>query len=488
MKLNFDIICDSLQDSYPILRYGTAGTDLHLIAPRFYTGECLSDYIYLLDTKELPEHFEAPAIWIGQDCAALEKIAYPLAVICSDVSAAELMNTLLKIFDQFRAWDESLRECVDMHLSLRELAGRGAAQIGCRILISDKKLVLLADSRFYHASPDVSLNYQGEALPIDTVRIFQENAARQQKLRVPYLDGRYEGHYVYNINIYFGDRYEGVCSLMEEDRAFRPSDFTLFLHFFQYAYREFQFYNGTPGKQSEAFRSVIKMLLEQRQTNEKMEALVKPYENIYNEFYCLVLTAAKGRIPPDEYLCFTIECLFSESISLVYDNKVVALIPWLNGPDLDALHSVIDPLQLYIGLSDCGSRIREVPILYRQAFTALDAGIREKPEQRIHTFARHKLDYLLGHSVGEFPVEAFKTEGFRRLEALDAESTVDYMHTLRVYLDQEMNSSESAKWLFVHRSSFLKRLEHIREILGSELETPESRLLLRWLLYLTQEK
>lgn len=484
MKLNFDILCDRLQESYPLFRYGTATTDLHIVAPRFYMGESFSEYVYLIDTKELPESFGSSAIWICPNDAVPENIDYPLAIVRGEIDAAELMNALLKIFDQFREWDESLRECVEKRLSLRELAGRGAARIGCRILISDKKIMLLADSHFYHVPEDVPFNYQGEILPPNVVRGFSQVAAKHQKLRTPYLlgeDGRFQGHRIYNMNIYFDDRYEGTCSMMEAERKFRDSDFPLFLHFFQYAYKQFQFYYGTLGKQEQAFRNVIKSLIEQKRIDKKTEAMLEPYKEVYHDFHCLVVTGMDGSLPPDEYLCFTIECLFSESVSFVHDNKIIAVIPRFNERDLNALNAVIAPLQLYVGISNRGSRIHEVAALFLQASSALETGIVKKPKKRIHLFEQYILEYLLEHSIGEFTADDFKTEGLRRLESFNKESTVDYLHTLKVYLDQEMNSTAAAKHLYLHRSSFLKRLDRIRQLLGSELETPQGRNLLRWL-------
>lgn len=490
MKLNFDIVCDALQERCPVLRCGSAPADLQLVAPRFYTGACEPGYLYLIDAEELPPHWNAPAVWLCGNAAAPEDSDAPLAVVSGGFSAPELMNALLQIFDRFRAWDESLRECIEGRLGLRELAGRGAAQIGCRILISDKRFVLLADSDFYHAPAGAPQDYQGEALPADVVRLFLSDVADNQKRKTPYLvgeDGRYNGRRVWNINIYFGDRCEGVCSLMEEGRMFRAGDFALFTHFFQYAYRQFQFFYGTPGKQSQALRSVLKSFLEQRQPDEKIKELIAPYNAGFGSFYCMILACEDGALPPDEYMCFTIESLFGGSISLVHDNKIVAFLP---DPDQAAFHtlrSATDPLRLCIGMSGRGNGLEEALTLYFQAAAALDIGVKKSPSQRFYLFEHCAFDYLLEHSKGNFSVESLKTKGFRRLEALNEQSAVDYIHTLRVYLDQQMNSSEAAKLLFLHRSSFLKRLEHIRAALGDELETPQGRLLLHWLLYLIQE-
>ena len=47
------------------------------------------------------------------------------------------------------------------------------------------------------------------------------------------------------------------------------------------------------------------------------------------------------------------------------------------------------------------------------------------------------------------------------------------MKTLRVYLEHNLNTVQSAKALFIHRSTFLYRLERIKRILETDLEDPD---------------
>ena len=69
-------------------------------------------------------------------------------------------------------------------------------------------------------------------------------------------------------------------------------------------------------------------------------------------------------------------------------------------------------------------------------------------------------------------------EGLLALRDHDAAKGTEYMHTLRVYLDSNLNAVQSARQLFIHRSTLLYRLEKIREILDSPLNDPEELLYL----------
>ena len=64
------------------------------------------------------------------------------------------------------------------------------------------------------------------------------------------------------------------------------------------------------------------------------------------------------------------------------------------------------------------------------------------------------------------------------LKKSDEEQNTEYVKTLSVYLDHHLNAVQSAKTLFIHRSTFLYRLEKIKDVLESDLEDPEELLYL----------
>lgn len=64
------------------------------------------------------------------------------------------------------------------------------------------------------------------------------------------------------------------------------------------------------------------------------------------------------------------------------------------------------------------------------------------------------------------------------LQEHDDSSGSDYMRTLRCYLDNHCNVVQTARELFIHRSTLLYRLEKIKEILESDLSSPDEILYL----------
>lgn len=108
-----------------------------------------------------------------------------------------------------------------------------------------------------------------------------------------------------------------------------------------------------------------------------------------------------------------------------------------------------------------------------QAQAALEVGSRVHPHIWIHHFDSISMRFLLDEAVHRLPAEMICHPGLLALRAHDAASGTEYMQTLRVYLQQSLNAVRSARALFIHRSTFLYRLERICEILDSTLDDPE---------------
>jgi DNA-binding PucR family transcriptional regulator len=110
---------------------------------------------------------------------------------------------------------------------------------------------------------------------------------------------------------------------------------------------------------------------------------------------------------------------------------------------------------------------------YIQARTALDVGSRRKPYLWIHHFDQIALTYILEQATRRLPGNMLCHEGLLRLKEQDEKNQTEYVPTLQAYLECHLSATQAARQLFIHRSTFLYRLERIKEILQSDLEDPE---------------
>ena len=110
---------------------------------------------------------------------------------------------------------------------------------------------------------------------------------------------------------------------------------------------------------------------------------------------------------------------------------------------------------------------------YIQAKTALEVGNRKRPYQWIHRFNQVAMTYILEQATRKLPASMLSHENLLELKKTDEEHHSELYETLKVYLEQNLNATQTAAELYIHRSTLLYRLEKIRSILQSTLEDPD---------------
>ena len=76
------------------------------------------------------------------------------------------------------------------------------------------------------------------------------------------------------------------------------------------------------------------------------------------------------------------------------------------------------------------------------------------------------------------PVKLCCSQKLLILRDYDAEHNTEFYETLRTYLDNHLNAVQSAKELFIHRSTFLYRMDRIKELIGLDMEDKDMLLYL----------
>ena len=79
------------------------------------------------------------------------------------------------------------------------------------------------------------------------------------------------------------------------------------------------------------------------------------------------------------------------------------------------------------------------------------------------------------------PVGASQLEhpALGKLAAYDQEHGTELLKTLKVYMEQDRNSTRAAELLYVHRTTLFRRLEQINELCRLDYEDTEDMYMLR---------
>ncbi len=123
-------------------------------------------------------------------------------------------------------------------------------------------------------------------------------------------------------------------------------------------------------------------------------------------------------------------------------------------------------MNLSIGISTVKSDITELSAAYREARTALEVGKVFDTENDIMNYS----NLGIGRIIYQLPTtlcELFLNEVFKKepIDILDSET----IYTIQKFFENNLNLSETARKLFVHRNTLVYRLDKIKKLTGLDL-------------------
>ena len=155
----------------------------------------------------------------------------------------------------------------------------------------------------------------------------------------------------------------------------------------------------------------------------------------------------------------------------------VALIKQLNeGAETRDLHKIAKQIEdkineelhirVVIGIGTIVGHIRELARAYKEAGIAIDVGRVFDTEKSIINYE----NLGIGRLIYQLPTtlcEMFLQEVFKKnpIDALDQET----LFTINKFFENNLNVSETARKLFVHRNTLVYRLEKIKKLTGLDL-------------------
>ena len=157
------------------------------------------------------------------------------------------------------------------------------------------------------------------------------------------------------------------------------------------------------------------------------------------------------------------------------------------------LRSVEDILRDFggsAGISEVFSgkaQLEDLGFYYKQAEVA--AGYAAAEEERpCCTYPQVALQHLGDRLLADGTARFVYHRALEQLTRFDRENDARLYETLRLYLENEQNTMETARRLFVHRNTLLHRLQKIGEMTRLDLTDPQVRLRLQLSLLLDQRR
>jgi hypothetical protein len=492
MKLNADILYRSLSEYFEVKCSGKMDFSLNLEPPVFFregiryregmvcvgrTGEFTEPGSNVQGCLLICVGGRLPSAWHAKSCCMFS--------IEAESDLFYVFNILQETFTKYEKWQEELRRILVESADVGEMLKITAPLLNNSITLCNKHLEIVAQ-----ASPDGEKpSMIGRTPSAERVRGFADTHARNIAMREPFIYHSGEND-MYCINIYKQDGYQGLLLLSDLYSPHTPGQLALFRFFFQYVSAAVE-KGAERGKGSlVTLKVVFRDLLNCVSVSDAR--LTRAFRNANREeeqWVCLAGRPSGDMVNlPVEYLCMQAEALLPGSIALYMEPYVAMLLPekhlnLLKNRAKEGEESDFSRIFCHAGVSPRFDDIRKARFHYRQAVAALETAESIGPIENLSFFDDYALYYALGNSTGEFAMEYMIPEGLQKLRCEDGKGgESDGWRTLKVYLDNEMNGMQTARDLYIHRTTLQNRLRRIEQLV--DLGTPQKRLYIRYCMYL----
>lgn len=402
----------------------------------------------------------------------------------SPVSLSGLFNRLQEIFDRYEVWDGQLSGLLRGESRLAAMLDCSMPVFGNPLLLQAADFLLIAHSGIIDENPDLSHLTDPEEVfeTITTSKLDPEyNASRE--LREPFFLPAYlSGSRQLCVNLFLHGVYAYRLILLEELAPIDPSYAPLLQHLASYL--EPILLRGGDETLSAGYslERTLTEIIDEKMTD---YAVINNHLSEYgwgaDHRYCcmtLKMTSLDSQNLTSHFLCHHFEEIVPGSCAFQYEDELVIFINLTRfDGSIDRLLLTTTPFLrdsfLKTGISNAISGTFDLRYCYLQARIALDSGTKYQNYRWVHRFENISIDYLCDCCIRDMPAHMVCSEKLIRLRRYDDEHNSQFSQTLRTFLDTHLNAVQAAKRLFIHRSTFLYRLERIRDIIDIDYNDEE---------------
>lgn len=500
MTLSQDIIFQCLSNRFGAMFHNRLTQHSAYGRPIFYDGQTdIADRIVLL----APGVMELPSDAAGALLVCLGPQKKVVTDRCAQISlraAADPMavfNTLQALFDSYEAWDSILLNSgAGRDSCYKELVQTAGQTVASPIYLIDREYQYVAYSREPDPADPLCPESDEDTLLPESVRTVLSSAACKSKLaaqkavscslrfgtyilRGLYYDGGFIGLLLAPQDGGSSAQQRCLCAMLDRLAEYtlrlyeRHQSFTLkgisFTHLRDLLERCLNGDQITWLEWKDAFAEVgwpkagLSLLIQFRM-EPRYDHTIYPRQNIPK-----------------------VESVWEQSIGFVHGSKLLLLVKCPRA-ETQAGSRLFQSLSVFLrenlmvaGVSREFENIYGIGGAFEQTDLACELGRRFAPTVWCHRFDDYALQFLLSQCLGKYTGDPslICSKKLLTLRQIDATRGTDYCKTLREYLDNGFNATRAAEKLFVHRSTFLERMERIRKLTDIDFSSPDEVLYLQ---------
>ena len=452
------------------------------------SGDLDPNVLYLTRVGCIPQGIQARegggAVCVGRiPLSALPGLE--ILTIDEDVDVIVLVNVINSIFHKYNAIELKLHEAVSGREDVRKIVSLAAPLFGGNeLLVSDSDFRILAQS----GEELNTLKISGIPQPTDSM--MPEEVVNYLKSERHYTEARYIlepflhepgilSCRVIGMNVFYHNEFACRAIISEDRKPFQPHDMELLgfiTGFIQ------QIYDMAVADvrllPKNRLADLLTVLLKDGKIDffELEEELHRRDWHDTDQYICLCIQAdtlaMMNKTQP--YLCNLMNKQWGDVCAFQNEGWIVCLV---NLKKYDALPEnffsekveLFRDMCLRVGVSDVFNEIMDLRYSYRQSEIALRIGAIKKPLVWRYGFTEYSLDYMFSQITKELDARHVASYRLRLLIDHDRQNKTEYCRTLYSYISNGMNAMQSARDLYIHRTTMVYRLNRIKEMTGLDI-------------------
>ncbi|HBI1988853.1 PucR family transcriptional regulator [Enterococcus faecalis] len=144
------------------------------------------------------------------------------------------------------------------------------------------------------------------------------------------------------------------------------------------------------------------------------------------------------------------------------------------------------PITIRFALGNAYENLEDLPNSYIEASSTLEASLHAQKPATVQLFHPKGLAGLF-EKIGTEDVEYFCQQQLKELAYLTEPTLQELRKTLKVFLDFNCEITKTANALYLHRNTIKYRMNQCEKLLGTSIQEPETSLLLRVALELSEK-
>lgn len=396
-------------------------------------------------------------------------------------------NRISRIFHDYQHWALTLSDMLARSPSLQELAAVGESFFGNPVLVLDRNFCLLSK---YDPSLQIAWSFheqtQERMLPEEMISIIKAQSGHQVQAEGSHTFFISDDYLAYNMQFLHMSRGNAIFTLAIPEiraplRRLSLSALSYFAECIHVVLCQSSFHYG----HSLRFEEFVKKLLSNEQIEQAVidQYLLSMHWFNADNYLCLVFEINRWDRANSVFhsICMNVESSFSESFAFVYNDKIVAIInldraQMSRGAMIQNLILFLREHLLHVGISYTFFDFSTVISYFKEAEAALEMGRLYAPDIWYYRFEDYVLPYFMHYGASQINGRHLCHPGLVQLWLYDSKNETELLITLREYLTTGLNATATAKHLFIHRNTLYQRLDKINQIIGADLNDPDTRL------------